>query len=249
MAFRRLVVLTAVLAILATLLPSASFAAPTPQMPDLGMARLRKFTIEMTPGGQKRLRFSTKIINIGNGPFQAFGHHPQPNGEKLVDQQIRNTDGTWTTVATPGRMYFAGDGHNHWHLRDLEGYVLRNTTGPNVNRVSEKHGFCFADRGDYRLSMPNAPQNPVYEGCGNAPDVTITMGLSVGWSDTYGFRIVDQYVDITNLPNGIYTVTATADILGIFAERCEGNNSTVSRVQISGTSVTLLDDGKNSKPC
>jgi hypothetical protein len=86
-------------------------------------------------------------------------------------------------------------------------------------------------------------------GCGNLPDVTITMGLSVGWSDTYGFRIVDQFIDITGLPNGTYTVTATVDTLGMFVERCESNNSTTATVQISGTSVTILDDGKNSKAC
>jgi hypothetical protein len=32
-------------------------------------------------------------------------------------------------------------------------------------------------------------------------------------------------------------------------ERCENNNSTTATVQISGTSVTILDDGKNSKAC
>jgi hypothetical protein len=248
MAFRRLTVLTAVLAILTTLLPSASIAAPTPQMPDLGMAHLRKFSIEVA-GGQKRLRFNTKLVNIGDGPFQAFGHDPQPNGEKLVDQQIRNSDGSWTSIATPGRMYFAGDGHNHWHLKDLEGYVLKNTSGPAVNRVSEKHGFCFADRGDWKLNLPNAPQSPVYMGCGNLNDVTITVGLSVGWSDTYGVKLPDQFVDITGLPDGQYMVTATADKLGIFAERCENNNSTTAIVQITGNNVTVIDEGKTSKAC
>ena len=248
MSIRRLAVLAAVLGILSTLLPSASFGAPNPVLPDLGMARLRKFTIETTQSGEKRLRFSTKLINIGAGPFQAFGHDPQPNGEKLVDQQVRNTDGSWTSLPTDYRMYFAGDGHNHWHLKDLEGYVLQNTAQTTTRR-SEKHGFCFADRGDYKLNLPNAPQNPVYMGCGNLPDVTITMGLSVGWSDTYGFKIVDQFIDITGLPNGTYTVTATVDTLGMFVERCENNNSTTATVQISGTSVTILDDGKNSKAC
>ncbi len=247
MAFRRLAVLAAVLGIMSTLLPSATYAAQ-PAQPDLGMAALRKFTIETTPAGQKRLRFSTKIINIGAGPFEAFGHDPQPNGEKLVNQRIQNHDGSWTSRPTDYRMYFAGDGHNHWHLKDLEGYVLQNTAHTTTRR-SEKHGFCFADRGDYQLSLPNAPQNPVYLGCGNPSDVTITMGLSVGWGDTYSFQLVDQYIDITGLPNGTYTVTATADSLSDFQERCENNNSTTATVQISGSSVTLLNRGKNSKPC
>lgn len=247
MSIRRLAVLAAVLGILSTLLPSAAYAAQ-PAQPDLGMARLRKFTIETTPAGQKRLRFSTKIINIGAGPFEVLGHHPQPNDTKLVNQRIRNHDGTWTSRPTKYRMYFAGDGHNHWHLRDLEGYTLKNMSGT-ITRVSEKHGFCFKDLGDYNLSLPHAPQNAVYPGCGNISDVNVTMGLSVGWSDTYGFDLVGQWIDITGVPDGTYTVTARVDALRDFVERCEDNNWTTATVQISGTSVTILDDGKNSKAC
>ena len=121
------------------------------------MARLRAFSIETTPSGQSRLRFTTVIINIGNGPFQVWGHDPQPDGQMLVDQQIRNNDGSWATFPTNYRMYFAGDGHSHWHVRDLEAYELRNSNA-SIKRTGEKHGFCFFDNYKFNLALPAAPQ-------------------------------------------------------------------------------------------
>ena len=248
MRFRRFVVLGAVLAMLSALLPSAGFAAKTPALPDLGMAHLRKFTIGVTPSGHKRLRFSTKIINIGSGPFEAFGHDPQPDGTKLVNQRIYHLDGSLaSSFPTDYRMYFAGDGHNHWHLRDLERYVIKSAHS-SLGRGA-KEGFCFSDGGEYDLTLPHAPQTPVYTGCGHVDDVTVTMGLSVGWVDTYGFMTVGQYIDITGLPNGRYRVTATADALTDFVETCEGNNSTTATIDISGTTVTVVYVGRDSKPC
>jgi len=248
MASRRLAVLVAVLATLATMVPGASIAAKTPAVPDLGMAHLRKFTIGVTPSGHKRLRFSTKIINIGDGPFEAFGHNPQPDGTKLVNQRIYHLDGTLaSSTQTDYRMYFAGDGHHHWHLRDLEGYVIKRLHTP-LGRGA-KEGFCFMDGGDYDLTLPHAPQNPVFTGCGTATDVNVTMGLSVGWVDTYGFMTVGQYIDITGLPDGRYRVTATADALSDFVETCEDNNSTTATIQITGNTVTVVYVGKDSRPC
>jgi len=248
MRFRRFSVLAAAFAILSTLLPSATISA-SPALPDLGMGHLRDFTIGTTPSGHKRLRFTTKIISIGDGPFEAFGHNPQPNGTKLVNQRIRDFDGNVvSSLPTVYRMYFAGDGHTHWHLRDLESYVLQNTSHTQIRRGA-KHGFCFADRSDYQLTLPHSPQNPVYTGCGDLPDVNIKMGLSVGWADTYGWTLVGQWIDITGLPNGTYTVRATADSLRDFRERCENNNSTTATIQITGTTVTIVSPGRNSKPC
>lgn len=232
----------------ASLATPAAAAGPAVLMPDLGMARLRGFSVETTPGGQTRLRFTTVIINIGDGPFQAYGHDLQPNGEMLVDGQIQDSDGGWASYPTSYAMYFAGDGHNHWHLRDLEGYVLQNTAAT-IKRTGEKHGFCFFDNYRFDLSMPGAPQSPVYTGCGRPTDTQVTMGLSIGWGDKYAYKLPDQYIDISGLPSGQYTLTATADVQNGFTERCEGNNTTTAVLQITGSSVTVINQGKPSKRC
>jgi hypothetical protein len=221
-----------------------------PLMPDLGMAQLRRFSVQTTATGRRRLRFTAIMVNLGDGPLQVYGHDPQPDSLMLVDQQILHVDGSWTSRPTPYRMYFAGDGHHHWHLRDVESYELQ-STGTNATRRGEKHGFCFRDDFVYDLSLPGAPAATEHAtgACGNSNSTSVTAGISVGWGDRYGWKLPDQYIDITGLPPGEYTLTATADALGFLREVCETNNTTTTRLQIAGNTVSVLDDGRDSQPC
>ncbi|MGI8999682.1 MAG: hypothetical protein ACR2GO_08250, partial [Candidatus Limnocylindria bacterium] len=146
MRIRRLPAVALTLALLVTSLSlqaaQATHISAGELLPDLGMNVTRRHSIE-TVGDQTRLRFTTVIINIGDGPFQVRGSSP-PNGEMPVDQQIFNADGTKTTTPTNFRMIFGGDGHNHWHVRDLATYELQNTAAT-IKRTGEKRGFCFFD--------------------------------------------------------------------------------------------------------
>ncbi len=75
------------------------------------------------------------------------------------------------------------------------------------------------------------------------------MGLSIGWGDKYTWKLPDQYIDITGLPSGEYTLTATADAQGFLRERCEANNTTTAVLRITGSSVSIVNAGKPSKAC
>ena len=172
-----------------------------------------------------------------------------PTRSSRSSRQVLNSDDSWTSHAVPEyKMYFAGDGHNHWHLRDLEGYVLKTMAGTQVG-VGEKHGFCFFDNFEWKLSLPGSPQNPHYLGCGAFTDPEVTTGLSIGWGDRYVQKLPDQYIVITGLPDGQYNLKATADVLGGFDEGCETNNWTTATIQISGSSVSIVNAGKNVKGC
>jgi hypothetical protein len=245
---RRLLSIVMALALLAAAIPS-SLSAAAPVYPDLGMATLRGFNIENV-GGQTRLRFTAIIINVGEGPFQVHGHD-KTNGEFLVDQEIQNSDGSWTSLATDARMYFAGDGHNHWHLRDLESYEFQSTSS-SANRTGEKHGFCFFSNYEHDLSLPGAPSNPHYlpGQCGKIDATQVTTGLDVGYGDRYTKNLPDQYINITGLPLGTYTLTATADAISEFTEACESNNSTTVLLKLKANGgVKVLDHGEDSEPC
>jgi hypothetical protein len=242
----------AVLLIAVTLLV-VGLAAPGPaaadhgvdaQAPDLGMAPLTDFSVQKRPKGQRWLRFSAVIVNVGPGPFQAYGH-ADAGGELSVDQQFRTTSGTIANHATDATMYWSGDGHNHWHVRDLEQYVLEGQNGK-TRLYGEKHGFCFWDNYRYDTTLPDYPSDAFYTGsnsCRTLTDGTVLMGLSIGWGDRYPATIVDQYINISGLPAGEYTVTATADWANWFAESDENNNSTTARIRISKNGVTVLDPG------
>lgn len=216
-------------------------------LPDLGMAPLQNFSLQRRPRGGMWLRFDAIIVNVGDGPFQAHGHSRQPDGDLLVDQQVLTINGdgsrSWASNLTDYRMYWSGDGHSHWHVRDLEGYVLQNTNAT-IKRTGEKHGFCFFDNYQYDLGLPDAPASRAYTRCGfGSADAEVSMGLSIGWGDLYNASLPDQYIDISGLPAGEYTITATADVQQLFTELDETNNSTTATIRVNKKGVTVLDPG------
>jgi hypothetical protein len=210
-------------------------AAASDALPDLAMYKLSDFRIEKTPDHRRLLRYTTIVVNIGAGNFQAEGTREsgaQP--EMSVVQRIFDFSGGSRVRSTAARMYWSGDGHNHWHLRDLETSSLDRADNGVKAGSAAKHGFCFFDNIKFNLLMPGSPPNASYTGCGTDPTVlTQSMGLSIGWGDAYYYNLVDQWVDITGLVPGRYRLTTTADEQNWFVESDEYNNFTWTELQIN----------------
>jgi hypothetical protein len=242
----RLTLLITVLS--AALIPNAALAAE-PVTPDLGMAPITDLTLAITATGQKQLRFSATIVNVGKGPFELAATRSSTTSDFAVSQLVTQSDGSRTQTSLPSSLVFGGDGHSHWHVRDLETYELRRLDNGVKVGTSSKGGFCFFDTTAYRLSLPGAPQQSVYSsaGCGGHDALSVTMGLSVGWGDRYPWSLPDQFIDITALSNGQYRLIATADPKGTFVESSRGNNSTWVDIALTsrknGTSVKILGYG------
>ena len=244
-----------VLSLLSTAMVVGFLVAPvTPaisasdQLPDLAMARLRSFSIENTTDGRRLLRFSTVIVNIGAGPFEVRGTRARSTDPWTAQQAIYDSSGGVRLVTVSATFVWAGDGHNHWHVKNLESFELRRSDGSSVG-ISPKSGFCFGDNLQYKLSLPGAPQSQVYSGTGCAPKnpdaLSLRMGLSVGWGDLYKYVLPDQYIDITSLPDGSYRLWANADKANQFLESSDSNNSTWADLSISGSTVTVIKRAPN----
>lgn len=208
-------------------------AAGADRLPDLAMAPLADFKIE-TSGTRKLLRYTAIVVNIGAGPFQVEGSRASTaDPEMSVVQRIFDTAGGSRTLSTTARMYFAGDGHSHWHVRDLEQSSLdRLDNGVKVGSGA-KHGFCFYDNVAFRLALAGAPSSPFFRTCGTTGTVLYqNMGLSVGWGDSYPYYLVDQWVDITNVGAGRYRLSTIADSSNWFLEANETNNATWTDLQL-----------------
>jgi Lysyl oxidase len=234
----------AVAAVLALGRPPAAGAAAD-RLPDLGMARLRDFSIDTTTRpGRRLLRFTTIIVNIGAGPFETIGRRSSTATTQMtVTQRIHNSAGSYREISTPAVMFWSGDGHDHWHVRDVEAYrLIRLDNGRRVG-TGAKHGFCYFDNTAYRLWLAGAPSTPVYGGCGAAGDLQVTTGLSVGWGDIYPAGIAFQWIDITGLKAGRYRLRATADPANWFAETNNANNSTWVNLKLTGSSVRVVAYG------
>ena len=210
-------------------------------LPDLGMGQLSNIYIQDT-GTQKQLRFDTRIVNVGAGKFQVTGRRPDTNTTDMTTtQRIFDSAGDYRDVSTIGTFFYSGDGHNHWHVRDLEHYQLfqldagGNVVEPAVGQ-GVKNGFCFYDNTNWGATEP-----AYYIGCeNNNPDaLVVTMGLSKGWGDNYEAKIPTQYIDITGLADGRYRLQVAADEERRFVESDETNNSTWADLTIAGNTVTV----------
>jgi Lysyl oxidase len=250
---RRLMV--AVAAAAAATLVVAPAAAASQLLPDLGMARLKSFSIDTTTiSGHKLLRYTARMVNVGAGPLELDGTRSDTSTTDMtVTQRIFTSGGGSVIQSTPLVMFYAGDGHNHWHTKDIEGGVLTRLDNGKVVGTLAKEGFCFFDNMQYMLTLPGAPQSATYvepPSCSpNLPNaLTTSMGLSVGWGDIYPATIAFQYVDITGLPQGKYLLTASANPNDQAIESNYGNNSVWAKLQINNNSVKVIQTSPGTKP-
>ncbi len=232
-----------------TATPAAAGVA-TDRLPDLAMDRLKNISIQKLASGRKLLRFTVSIVNIGTGPFEVHGSRPGTSTAEMEDlsQRIYDDAGGYRDVPADATMFYAGDGHAHWHVRDLENYQLQRLTDSGVVGIGVKRGFCFFDNLAFRLSLPSAPQAPVYSYLNNPPAcangqpsaLSAGMGLSIGWGDTYPASITGQYIEVTRVPNGKYRLMVTADPSNWFVESNDLNNFAWANIKIYNGVVSVL---------
>jgi hypothetical protein len=228
--------------------PGSAAAAARDLLPDLKMKPPveMRITHQTTSRGPDRrlLRFTARMVNAGEGPFNVRGKRACSTSacQMTLKQRIRRSDGSARSVPTNQHAKFNdGDGHDHWHVLDVERYMLIpiDTVGDQVVQSTRaaKVGFCFFDTNANRLSLPGAPQQPMYgkPGCASRhpESLRINEGLSVGWLDLYPWDIAAQWIDTTGLPNGHYLLCETADPNDAWLETHENNNEAWAHIQIT----------------
>jgi hypothetical protein len=219
------------------------------RLSDLGLDRLSEIQIEIS-NGRTLLRFTSVIVNVGQGPFEVRGQRASTTDASMsMTQRIYDAVGGWRDVPKSAVMQYSGDGHDHWHVRALETSELFTPDGSALVR-GHKQGFCFWDNAEHRLDLPGAPVLPVYRraGCGDHTALTVAMGLSIGWGDAYAFTLGDQYVDITGVADGPYRLVVTADPVNWFRESNETNNLTWVDLELrnGGHEVNVLAYGPSA---
>ena len=120
--------------------------------------------------GRRLLKFPAVTVNIGEGPLEIHGYRSTfTSTDWIASRTSYYTSGDAQPLSVPKMVfYFAGDGHNHWHIKDFDSYQVLDKSGATL-AVSEKHGFCFEDNTTFRdwsekpKEYPRVPQNPVYK--------------------------------------------------------------------------------------
>ncbi len=239
-------------AILAALLAMTALpaSAATEKLPDLKMKAPSGFYIEQASNGERRLRFKTVMWNAGAGKFGVRMMRPDTSTPTMtVAQRVYRTDGTFRTVNVPDTYgFYAGDGHDHWHVFKLQEFTIRQvnadgTTDSVIQGRGAKTGFCFTDNTKVNLTLPGAPSAPHYipgVACGSESSLKVVEGISVGWGDTYGANLGYQWIKINGLADGKYRVQVIADPGNKFLESNNSNNTNSAYIKISGNTVSLV---------
>jgi len=242
-------VATAALVVALAVIAGKPAQAATDRLPDLGMAKLTKIQIQ-NPSGRRLLRFNTKIVNTGAGRFEVHGSRPSTSTSTMsVTQRIFDGAGGHRDVSTAAEMYYAGDGHNHWHVRNLQRFELKRLDNGVKVGTGAKEGFCFFD--NYRFGSTREPFYTAAGGaCGNGESsaLRVKMGLRVGWGDIYTWNLPGQYIDITGLSPGKYRLKCVADPSGWFREKDNTNNFTWVDLQLTSDGVRVLEYGPSAQP-
>ena len=179
--------------------------------------------------GRVHMRFANGTPNIGDGPLYIIGLTPPPGSEtQPVNQRIYRSDDSFYERAAGEFVYHPS--HNHTHVDAWAKYRLRAILpGDGVGDVLAEGGktsFCLRDTSVYDGSLPNTPALPFFTECD-----TQLQGISVGYQDIYGKNLPDQWIDITDIPDGTYWLESEADPENNVLEKDETNN--VERVQVT----------------
>jgi hypothetical protein len=215
--------------------PQPAAAAEGDKRPNLQMLSLRDWHIQNV-NGRRLLRFGSIFVNSGPGAFEVHGRRDSSSdGTMDIRQRMFRWDGTSRFIKTAAVAKYAADGHDHWHVQGVATYETWKLNNPgDTARRGGKTGFCFLDSEPWDLSVPYAPQSPVYHEhrCGTRGSISNSAGLSVGWADNYPWFFAFQWIDITGLPGGTYQVRVTVDIQNFYDERVERDNCVWTRIRI-----------------
>ncbi|MFI6099323.1 lysyl oxidase family protein [Lentzea sp. NPDC051213] len=268
--------------ITATALTASSHAAAVPALPDLRQApvgcpggyskdasRCDAWDVCMVsdpsaPGGPcvtegdikaVRLRFTTSVDNIGDGPFLVHARRDstaQPHMtvrqavQSDVDGPIPMTFGESQHHTSSWAYYEPTTSHEHWHLMGFEYFQLRTPTGETVV-TDRKNGFCLGDRYtnvDAKALAHRPGDNTTFTGqlaekldghrCGHhTPDaLEAFFGISVGEGDDYKFTVDFQWLDITQVRSGTYDVVTVANPDRALLEKNYDNNAASMAIKV-----------------
>lgn len=232
---------------------------PTPAIPDgallpnLVMEPLTDWRVEFRDG-HRLLRVTTIFSNYGDGPFELRGSRASADEPSMLmmDQIVYTASGGFRRVSTTVDARYAGDGHDHWHAQQVVTMELSPVLGPGSVRTGNKIHFCFFDNTATNHELAGFENDAYYliSWCGEPESFGVRMGLSVGWGDRYGWDFANQWLDITDMAGGTYTLKATVDWANDFYETDDTDNCIMSRIQIpaagEGQIVTVEAD---SQPC
>ncbi len=134
----------------------------------------------------------------------------------LASENIGSRDLVLGVAANQPDVFHYSECHDHYHLDDFADYTLLD--GGGVVATGYKPGFCLLD--SFSWAWPT--EGPHYD-CAN-------QGIGAGYGDLYEDVLPCQWIDVTDVPPGDYTLRAALNqpredaAVPMLVERDYGNN-------------------------
>jgi hypothetical protein len=227
-----------------TWLTAASAASVT--LPDM---QLQVPTADISIGtnpanGHRQLQFTHITWDAGTGPFEIDPTYDAATGTASFTQAVYHSPrpGVWqfdhsVPLAVVG-VFDAPSDYRFPLTRFTLNHVNPNGSIGPVVRTSPKTDYCItADA--FVGGVPNTPSQ-TFIPPGNCGNPSRPLGWSVGWGDEYDQTDSGQPIDLTGVPDGTYVLRGIVDPEHILAESNRDNNVVDTKLQITGTRVTVL---------
>jgi hypothetical protein len=211
--------------LLASLLGSVAAVSSAFAQVDLALHRQRTAT---TLSLEKKF-FAPEDCAIREGCVRAGGWRTLLRFDVAV-VNIGRSDLVLGDPTSAPHLYEWSPCHEHYHYRGLITYEIFNLRGRVVARGA-KQAFCLRDNYKY---LRNAPDSHGYD--------CEFQGLTAGWEDVYDKSLDCQWLDVTGLKPGTYTMRATVNRNRKLRERNYRNNSFSLRISIP-RAVTQTSEG------
>jgi hypothetical protein len=122
--------------------------------------------------------------------------------------------------------------HNHYHFDAFVEYRLVRQEGGHRHIVASGGKPSFALEDTDRWDTVNGLETPRFSSRGES-------GLQRGWADVYSHVVPGQWIDVTDVPPGRYTLEIELDPNNKIPELSESNNTAIAPVEIP----------ENYRPC
>jgi Domain of unknown function (DUF4082)/Bacterial Ig domain/Fibronectin type III domain/Lysyl oxidase len=193
----------------------------------------------------RTLEFTHITWDAGEGPWELRPVYNSATGISQGYQALYTMPkpGEWKfsqTVPVVGPMIWVPPSDYRFPLDKFALYNVAAGGGIGTEVApSPKVDFCMTS--DTLVGgVPNTPSNNIYH-VRNCESPEGTLGLGVGWGDSYDAYDGGEGIEINNLPNGTYWLQGHVDPYDYFQESNKSNNLTDSKLQIEGDTVKVLE--------
>jgi Lysyl oxidase len=141
--------------------------------------------------------------------------------------ETRNIGGGDLVMGNPATnsLFIWATCHQHYHFEQFASYSLLDANS-NVVASGHKVGFCLEDVQAWTNTHPQAKYT-----CSN-------QGIQSGWADVYSAGLPCQYIDVTGVAPGQYTLQMIVNPDNVLPESNTNNNTTLVPVSIPPATCT-----------